>query len=114
MFLVESKLNGAVSSCRNHWWSNTAPSGDACQIDLVWEWEGERKDYICEMRSSKYEFTIDKAYEKELGNMIGTFLNSKQHMNTQSFQLVMVLSNDIILNVHATDITQQVSLNDLL
>ena len=106
MFLVESKLTGAVSYCRNHWWINTAPSGDACQIDLVWEWEGERKDYICEMRSSKYEFTIDKAYEKELGNMIGTFLNSKQHMNTQSFQLVMVLSNDIILNVHATDMQQ--------
>lgn len=65
------------------------------------------------MKFSEHEFTIDKQYEKELGNKIEAFLNSKQHRRTHSIQLVMVTTSGITPNEHSKDVNQQVTLDDL-
>lgn len=109
---MKDKLRIATIS-RNYCWRGSSPDGNTCQIDLVLEWKGERSDYICEIKFSEHEFTIDKAYEKELGKKIDTFLHSKQHTKTHSIQLVMVTTNGITANVHARSVNQQVTLDDL-
>ena len=98
---------------RNYCWHGTAPNGTTPQIDLILEWKGERTDYICEMKFSEHEFTIDKKYEKELENKIVAFLNSKQHTHTHSIQLIMVTTNGITHNEHAKDVNQEIILDDL-
>lgn len=109
---IKDKLRIATIN-RNYCWKGTAPNGSTSQIDLVLEWKGERTDYICEMKFSEHEFTIDKTYEKELENKIDAFLNSKQHTKTHSIQLVMVTTNGVTQNDHSKDINQQITLNDL-
>ncbi len=108
---MKEKLRIATIN-RNYCWKGAAPSGELCQIDLVLEWKGERTDYLCEMKFSEHEFTIDKQYEKELGNKIYAFLNSKQHTKTHSIQLVMVTTNGVIRNEHSKDVNQQIILDD--
>ena len=98
---------------RNYCWSGQAPNGKSSQIDLVLEWKGERTDYLCEMKFSEHEFTIDKSYELELANKIDAFLNSKQHTKTHSIQLVMVTTHGVTSNEHAKDVNQQIVLDDL-
>ena len=109
---IKDKLRIATIN-RNYCWRGTAPNGNTSQIDLVLEWKGERTDYLCEMKFSEHEFTIDKQYEKELENKIDAFLNSKQHTRTHSIQLVMVTTNGITPNEHTKDVNQQVVLGDL-
>lgn len=98
---------------RNYCWHGVAPNGRIAQIDLVLEWKGERTDYLCEMKFSEHEFTIDKRYEGELANKIEAFLASRQHKKTHSIQLVMVTTNGITQNEHAKDVNQQITLDDL-
>lgn len=109
---IKDKLRIATIN-RNYCWKGTAPNGSTSQIDLVLEWKGERTDYICEMKFSEHEFTIDKQYEKELGNKIEAFRNSKQHAKMHSIQLVLVTTNGITPNEHSKDVNQQVTLDDL-
>ena len=109
---IKEKLRIASIS-RNYCWKGVAPNGSIPQIDLVLEWKGERTDYICEIKFSEHEFTIDKQYEKELGNKIEAFLHSKQHTKTHSIQLVMITTNGISNNNHSKDVNQQVVLDDL-
>ena len=109
---IKDKLRIATIN-RNYCWRGTAPNGNTSQIDLVLEWKGERTNYLCEMKFSEHEFTIDKQYEKELENKIDAFLNSKQHTRTHSLQLVMVTTNGITPNEHTKDVNQQVVLDDL-
>lgn len=109
---IQDKLRIATIN-RNYCWKGTAPNGSTPQIDLVLEWKGERTDYICEMKFCEHEFTIDKAYEKELANKIDAFLNSKQHTKTHSIQLVMVTTNGVSQNEHSKDVNQQIVLDDL-
>ncbi len=109
---IKDKLRIATIN-RNYCWRGAAPNGNTSQIDLVLEWKGERTDYICEMKFSEHEFTIDKKYEKELENKIDAFLHSKQHTKTHSIQLVMITTNGITLNEHSKDVNQQIVLDDL-
>ena len=109
---IKDKLRIATIN-RNYCWHGTAPNGSMPQIDLVLEWKGERTDYLCEMKFSEHEFTIDRQYERELTNKIDAFLHSKQHTKTHSIQLIMVTTNGVTLNEHAKDVNQQVVLDDL-
>jgi len=58
------------------------------------ELDGEHTDYLCEIKFSEHEFTIDKQYEKELSNKIDGFISSKQHKGTHSVQLVMITTTE--------------------
>ena len=109
---MKEKLRIATIN-RNYCWKGAAPDGDISQIDLVLEWKGERTDYLCEMKFSEHEYTIDRQYEKELGAKIYAFLNSKQHTKTHSIQLVMVTTQGVKANEHAKDVNQQITLDDL-
>lgn len=109
---IKEKLRIATIN-RNYCWKGAAPDGDISQIDLVLEWKGERTDYLCEMKFSEHEYTIDKQYEKELGAKIYAFLNSKQHTKTHSIQLVMVTTHGVKPNDHSKDVNQQITLDDL-
>ena len=109
---MKEKLRIATIN-RNYCWKGAAPDGDISQIDLVLEWKGERTDYLCEMKFSEHEYTIDRQYEKELGAKIYAFLNSKQHTKSHSIQLVMVTTHGVKPNEHAKDVNQQITLDDL-
>lgn len=109
---IKDKLRIATISL-NYCWRGMAPNGTTAQIDLVLEWKGERTDYLCEMKFSEHEFTINRQYEKELENKIEAFLHSKQHTKTHSIQLVMVTTNGITMNEYAKDVNQQIILDDL-
>lgn len=109
---MKEKLRIATIN-RNYCWKGAAPDGSISQIDLILEWKGERTDYLCEMKFSEHEYTIDRQYEKELGGKIYAFLNSKQHTKTHSIQLVMVTTNGVKPNEHAKDVNQQITLDDL-
>lgn len=109
---IKDKLRIATIN-RNYCWKGAAPDGNTYQIDLVLEWNGERTDYLCEMKFSEHQYTIDKHYETELGGKIYAFQNSKQHTKTHSIQLVMVTTNGVNLNEHSKDINQQITLDDL-
>ena len=109
---IKDKLRIATIN-RNYCWRGAAPDGNTYQIDLVLEWKGERTDYLCEMKFSEHEYTIDKRYEAELGGKIYAFLNSKQHTKTHSIQLVMVTTNGVNRNEHCKDVNQQITLDDL-
>lgn len=109
---IKDKLRIATIS-RNYCWHGKGPNGAASQIDLVIEWKGERTDYLCEMKFSETEFTIDKQYEQDLAHKIDAFLNSKQHTKTHSVQLVMVTTNGVARNEHSKSVNQQITLDDL-
>ena len=109
---IKDKLRIATIN-RNYCWRGVSPDGNTYQIDLVLEWKGERTDYLCEMKFSEHEYTIDKRYEAELGGKIYAFLNSKQHTKTHSIQLVMVTTNGVNRNEHCKDVNQQITLDDL-
>lgn len=109
---IKEKLRIATIS-RNYCWRGIAPNGSTPQVDLILEWDGERTDYLCEIKFSEHEFTIDKQYEKELANKIDGYLNSKQHKSTHSIQLVMITTSGATENEHYKDVNQQVTLNDL-
>ena len=109
---MKEKLRIATIN-RNYCWKGADPNGNVSQIDLVLEWKGERTDYLCEMKFSEHEFTIDRQYEKELGEKIYAFLNSKQHTKTHSVQLVMVTTNGVKPSEHTKDVNQQIILDDL-
>ena len=109
---IKDKLRIATIN-RNYCWHGKAPNGSLAQIDLILEWKGERTDYICEMKFSEHEFTIDRQYERELANKIDAFLHSRQHTKTHSIHLVMVTTNGVTQNEHSKDVNQQVVLDDL-
>lgn len=109
---IKDKLRIATIS-RNYCWKGLAPNGSTPQVDLILEWDGERTDYLCEIKFSEHEFTIDKSYEKELANKIDGFINSKQHKNTHSVQLVMITTSGTTENEHYKDVNQQIKLDDL-
>jgi len=109
---IKDKLRIATIN-RNYCWRGASPDGNTHQIDLILEWKGERTDYLCEMKFSEHEYTIDKRYEAELGGKIYAFLNSKQHTKTHSIQLVMVTTNGVSRNEHSKDVNQQIILDDL-
>ena len=109
---IKDKLRIATIN-RNYCWNGKAPNGSLAQIDLILEWKGERTDYICEMKFSEHEFTIDRQYERELANKIDAFLHSRQHTKTHSIHLVMVTTNGVTQNEHSKDVNQQVVLDDL-
>ena len=109
---IKEKLRIATIN-RNYCWHGAAPDGGTAQIDLVLEWNGERTDYLCEMKFSEHKFTIDKQYENVLSRKIDSFLACKQHTKTHSIQLVMVTTNGITPNEHSKDVNQEVTLDDL-
>lgn len=109
---MKKKLRIATIN-RNYCRKVAATSGELCQIGLVQEWKRERTDYLCEMKFSQHEFTIDKKNEKEPGNKNYALLSSKQHIKTHSIQLVMVTTNGVIRNEHSKEINQPIILDDL-
>ncbi len=94
-------------------YSGTASSGREAQIDLVFESEGERADYICEIKFSENQFAIDVDYESKLSDKIDAFLHSKQHKPTRSLLLVMIVANGLSKNEHSHQVDEVVTLDDL-
>lgn len=109
---IKDKLRIATIT-GNYCWRGKGPNGKTSQIDLILEWNGERTDYLCEMKFSENVFTIDSQYEKDLLDKLDAYMNSKQHTKTHSVQLVMVTTNGVTDNEHAKDVNQQVVLGDL-
>lgn len=109
---LKEALSIATISC-DYCWKGIAPDGEGAQIDLVLEWDGERTDYLCEIKFSENRFVVDKEYEHRLLNKIDAFLASRQHDKNHSVQLVMVTTQGVVRGEHTSCINQYVELEQL-
>lgn len=94
-------------------WSGKKPDGKGAQIDLLLEWNGERTDYLCEMKFSETKYTITKEVEENIQNKIEAFLNSKQHKPSHSLQVILVTSFGLKDRREASCVNEEVTLDDL-
>lgn len=109
---LKDALNIATIS-RDYCWKGTAPDGTGAQIDLVLEWDGERTDYLCEIKFTENRFVVDKGYKMDLLNKIDAFMSSRQHDKTHSIQLVMITTQGVARGEHTSCINQYVELEQL-
>lgn len=100
-----------LTSC--YCWSGNTPDGKGAQIDLLLEWDGERTDYLCEMKFSESKYVITKETEENLHNKIEAFLASKQHKPSHSLQVVLVTSFGLKDRRDASCVNEEVTLDDL-
>lgn len=109
---LKEALNIATIS-RDYCWSGKAPDGEGAQIDLLMEWDGERTDYLCEIKFSENRFAVDSAYEHELLNKIDAFLVSRQHDKNHSVQLVLITTQGVVKGIHTSCINRFVEMEQL-
>ena len=100
-----------LTSC--YCWAGNAPDGKGAQIDLLLEWDGERTDYLCEMKFSESKYVVSKEMEENLQNKIDAFLASKQHKASHSLQVVLVTSFGLRDKRDTSCINEEVTLDDL-
>ena len=92
-------------------WSTTADEvHDGAQIDLLID-RNDRVITICEMKFSEKPFVIDKQYDEELRNKIGTFKFVTR--TKKAVQLVMVTTYGVKQNMYSSIIQTQVTMDDL-
>lgn len=94
-------------------WSGMTPDGKGAQIDLLLEWDGERTDYLCEMKFSETKYTVSRETEDNIQNKIEAFLASKQHKPSHSLQVVLVTSFGLRDRRDVSCINAEVTLDDL-
>jgi len=90
-----------------------SPTGSGAQIDLVLQWEGERTDYLCEIKFSESEYIFSADYQRNILNKLDAFVNSKQHKKTHSVQIVLVTTMGLVKNEHSSAVNQVVTFDDL-
>lgn len=98
---------------RDYCWSGKAPDGEGAQIDLVLEWDGERTDFLCEMKFSENRFAVDRKYEQDLLNKVDAFVHSRQHDKNHSVQLVMITTQGVARGMHTGCFNQFVEMEQL-
>ncbi len=106
------KLRIATVS-RAYCWRSGGGEERGAQIDLILEWDGERTDYLCEIKFSENVYAIDSAYEGVLLNKLDAFMRSKQHKQSHSVQLAMVTTRGIAESRYASCVNRVVTLDDL-
>lgn len=100
-----------VSSC--YAWQGKSSDGDGAQIDMVIEWNGERTDYLFEIKFSETPFLIDKSYNIALHNKIGAFVESRQHNKIHSVQLIMLTTMGLNKNSYRECVNRDLTLDVL-
>jgi len=101
-----------VMSEQSTWYSK--PQKDAyargAQIDMLIA----RRDHvinICEMKFSQSEYTIDKDYELQLRNKVGTFRDATS--THDALHVTMITTYGVKPNSHSGIVQSQVTLDDL-
>lgn len=102
---------GSLTGC--YTWRSINDGTPGAQIDLVLEWHGERTDYVCEIKFSEIEYTIDSAYHANLLNKIYAFMDSKQHIKSHSVVLVMITSMGLKQNSFSSVVNKTLNLDTL-
>ncbi|MCL2028657.1 MAG: ATP-binding protein [Bacteroidales bacterium] len=85
-------------------------SDDGAQIDLLIE-RNDNVINLCEMKFSKGEFTIDKAYFKSLQNKVEAF--QAETNPQQAIHLTLISSNGLKPNAYSQQIQNELILGDL-
>lgn len=109
---IKNKLRIATID-KNFSYSGVAQNGRGAQIDLVMIWNGERTDYLCEMKFSEQKFVVSADYQQTLLNKIDAFSISGMHKATHSIQLILVTTMGLTKNEHSSTIDQIVTFDDL-
>lgn len=108
---IKQKLGIAgVLSDIYSWQIHANEEHDGAQIDLLID----RKDHVvnlCEIKYSTKEFTIDKGYDMQLRNKIGTFVSSTK--TTKTIQTTMITTYGVQQNMYSSLVNTQVKLDDL-
>ena len=90
-----------------------APDGNGAQIDLVLQWDGERTDYLCEIKFSENLFTFTSDYQRNILNKLDAFLNSHTHNKTHSVQIVLITTMGLNKNDYSSTVNQVITFDDL-
>ena len=108
---IKFKLGIAgVLSAQSAWFTLADDVHDGAQIDLLID-RNDRVISVCEMKFSEKPFVIDKKYDAELRNKIGTFRMVSQ--TRKAVQLVMVTTYGVAQNKYAGLVQKQVTIDDL-
>lgn len=102
-------ISGVLTS-QSSWFTVADEVHDGAQIDLLID-RNDRVISVCEMKFSEKDFVIDKKYEKELRNKIGTFRFVTQ--TRKAVQLVMVTTYGVKQNMYSSLVQKQVTMDDL-
>ena len=94
-------------------YTGKSPDGTGAQIDLVIQWEGERTDYLCEMKFSENEYVFNADYQCNMLNKLDAFVNSKHHNKTHSVQIVLVTTYGLHQNEYSSSVNQVVTFEQL-
>ena len=101
-----------VMSEQSTWYSKPEKGSSVrgAQIDMLIA----RRDHvinICEMKFSQSEYTIDKEYELQLRNKIGTFRDATG--THDALHITMITTYGVKPNIHSGIVQSQVTLDDL-
>lgn len=109
---IKDKLRIATID-KNFCYSGVSSSGKGAQIDLVLIWNGERNDYLCEMKFSEQKYTVTADYQQNLLNKIDAFSNSSFHKSAHSIQLILITTMGLTQNEHSDAINQVITFEEL-
>lgn len=101
-------ISGVLSS-QSSWFTQADEVHDGAQIDLLID-RNDRVISVCEMKFSEKPFVIDKKYDMELRNKLGTFRFVTQ--TKKAVQLVMVTTYGVKQNMYSGLIQKQVTIDD--
>ena len=94
-------------------YSGKTSDGNGAQIDLVIQWEGERTDYICEIKFCENNYTFTADYQHNMLNKLDAFINSKHHKPSHSVQIVLVTTMGLTKNEYSSSINQVINFDGL-
>lgn len=108
---IKHKLSiGGVSSEESAWFTKADEVHDGAQIDLLID-RRDRIITVCEMKFSEKPFVIDKDYDLELREKMGTFRDITG--TKKAVQLVMVTTYGVKQNMYSSLVQNEVTADDL-
>ena len=108
---IKNKLSIAgLYSEESAWYVQADEVHDGAQIDMLID-RRDRIIDICEIKFSEKPFIIDKKYDLELRNKMGTFKTVTK--TNKAVQLIMITSLGVVQNMYSSIMQNQVTADDL-
>ncbi len=108
---IKHKLSIAgIHSEESAWYTKADEVHDGAQIDMLID-RRDRIIDVCEIKFSEKPFIIDKEYDLELRNKMGTFKAVSK--TTKAVQLVMITTFGVKQNMYSNIVQGQITVDDL-
>ena len=108
---IKQKLSiGGIISSESAWYTKGDEVHDGAQIDMLIDRQ-DRVITVCEMKFSEKPFVIDKDYDLELRDKMGTFRAVTG--TKKAVQLVMITTYGVKQNMYSSLVQNEVTIEDL-